>query len=94
LYRLCLGQGEVCRAWSGSKPLILGPKDEPYVFNSPVFRLATMEKDGYTAFISQSEKVIEHGIHHIITVPSGGDSCACRVCMPRVHAACVECAGV
>jgi hypothetical protein len=23
------------------------------------------------AFISQSEKVIQHGIHHIITVPSG-----------------------
>ena len=57
--------------WDGSQPVILQPKDEPYVFNSPVFRLATMEADGYPAFINQSEKVIEHGIHHIITVPSG-----------------------
>ena len=64
-------QGALCRVWDGSKPVILQPKDEPYVFNSPVFRLATMELDGYPAFINQSEKVIEHSIHHIITVPSG-----------------------
>ena len=89
-------QGEYCRIWDGSRPIILQPKDEPYVFNSPVFRLATMEADGYPAFINQSEKVIEHGIHHIITVPSGeagwpdvtvtARACALRVCALRACA--------
>jgi hypothetical protein len=65
------GQGEYCRAWDGSEPVILEPNDEPYVFHSPVFRVASMELDGYAAFIPQSERVIEHGVHHIITVPSG-----------------------
>ncbi len=51
--------------------MILEPNDEPYVFHSPVFRVASMELDGYAAFIPQSERVIEHGVHHIITVPSG-----------------------
>jgi len=64
-------QGELCRVWNGSKPVLLEPKPEPYVFNSSTVRLATQESDGYTAFISQTEKVIEHGVHHIITVPSG-----------------------
>ncbi len=39
-------QGSLCRVWSGSQPLILQPKDDPYVFNSPVFRLAKPETDG------------------------------------------------
>ena len=52
-----LAQGDLCRVWDGSQPVILQPKDEPYVFNSPVFRLASVERDGYPAFISQSEKV-------------------------------------
>ncbi len=64
-------QGEYCRIWDGSHPLILQPNDKPYVFHSAVCRPASMELDGYPAFISQSENVISHGIHHIITVPSG-----------------------
>jgi hypothetical protein len=74
VYIIRVRQGELCRVWEGSKPVILAPKDDPYVFNSSVFRLASMEKDGYGAYISQSEKVIEHGVHHIITVPSGNVS--------------------
>ncbi len=58
--------------WDGSRPVILEPKVEPYVFHSLVVRVASKELDGYPAFVSQSDRVIQHGLHHIITVPSGG----------------------
>ena len=64
-------QGEYCRIWDGSKPLILEPKSDPYIFHSPIIRPATVELDGYDAFVNQSELVIQHAVHHIITVPSG-----------------------
>ncbi len=41
------------------------------MFHSAIIRVASEALDGYPAFISQSEKVIQHGVHHIITVPSG-----------------------
>jgi hypothetical protein len=64
-------QGEYCRVWNGSHPVLLEPQDLPYVFNNATFRIASKDKDGYDPFVSQTEKVIEHGVHHIITVPSG-----------------------
>lgn len=40
-------QGEVCRVWEGSRPLILSPSDEVYVRNDVSFRLASEAVDGY-----------------------------------------------
>ena len=50
------------------------------MFHSPIIRAASMVLDGYPAFISPSERVIQHAIHHIITVPSGLCASGVKAC--------------
>jgi len=69
-------EGELCRVFLGSKPLILEHQEEMYVFNSPLVRLADEAVNGYGPFASTSALHVEHGVFHRITVPQGQ---VCRV---------------
>lgn len=58
-------QGTMAKAWLGTQPFFLLPKNEPYVIKDPMFKL------GEPRFVKFTERYINHGNCHIIRVPQG-----------------------
>lgn len=70
--------GSIAKVWEGSVPKLLEARDEPYIYDSALFRI---EKNGEQYFFSTTEKLIEHGsikrilppINHEAIVSEGGN---------------------
>lgn len=52
-------QGKIAKTWLGTTPLLLESRDQPYVFNTPLFRLE--KKSNNELFENADEQVITHG---------------------------------
>lgn len=60
-------EGKYAKIWIGSKAQILFSQEEPYEFDTPLFKL---EQDG-NWLKNQTDPYIKHGTQHIIRVPDG-----------------------
>jgi len=59
--------GFVCKVWQGTEPLLLESRVEPYVFDSPLFKL----DDPTDPFCDINEPYIRHQCLHRLRVPAG-----------------------
>lgn len=68
LHIIRVPRGSVAKIWIGTEPFILDHRVEPYVFDSPLFRI---EKNGDNFFFTASDWVIKHGTITRLRVPEG-----------------------
>jgi hypothetical protein len=60
--------GKIAKIWLNNKPYLLTARNEPYVFNDPLFKMDSVNNE---YFFDASANAIHHGTIHIIRVPVG-----------------------
>jgi len=60
--------GKIAKIWINNKPFLLEAKNEPYVFNDPLFRIDVHSND---YMFDATANVIQHGTINMIRVPVG-----------------------
>lgn len=58
IHILRIPKGKMAKVWFGATPYLFESREEPYIFNDPLFRL---EREGNKNFVDASERLIVHG---------------------------------
>ncbi len=61
--------GKLAKISIAGKPMILPPRDQVYVFNSPLFKFHPVNQQ--KKFVDVNDAYIQHGMLHILRVPQG-----------------------